>query len=121
MIKKFTEDIYKELVIEGMKLYHHMYESQGKNRAENECNSGVIQIYDTLTEEQKNLFFGMMRQIIIDSIASVFGVLDGSSNLNGKTYECEVIVDGVDMDHDLQDYFLSYVEMANADIDESSC
>lgn len=112
MIEKFTKDVYNSLVLDRTDIYRRMYNSMTEETGGDEYWSDLKEFYDTLSDRQKEVFFRVIKQTIIDSISGVFGVLDGSSNLGGTTYECDVMVDGVDMEHDLQDYFLSYVEEA---------
>lgn len=111
MIEKFTKDIYKGLVSNRVELYQHMYDTLTEEVNGDAYWNNLKGLYDTLTRQQKEVFFSVIRQTMIDTISGVFGVLDGSSNLDGDTYDCNVIIDGVDMENDLQDYFLSYVEV----------
>ena len=113
MIEKFTKDIYKNLISSGTERYRHMYESMSQQIHCDGYWGDIKKFYDSLTIQQRNVFFSVIEQTMIDTISGIFGVLDGSSNLNGNVYECDVIVNGIDMDHDLQDYFLSYVETEN--------
>ena len=113
MIEKFTKDIYKNLISSGTERYRHMYESMSQQMNCDGDWGDIKKFYDSLTIQQRNVFFSVIEQTMIDTISGIFGVLDGSSNLNGNVYECDVIVNGIDMDHDLQDYFLSYVETEN--------
>ena len=48
--------------------------------------------------------------IMIDTISSVFGILDGSSTLGDGKWEFDVKINGVDIEDELQDTFLEYVE-----------
>lgn len=112
MIEKFTKDIYKNLVLDGVDAYQRMYDGMTADMDGDKYWTDLKAFYDTLSSPQKEVFFHVIKQTMIDTVSKVFGVLDGSSNLDGTTYECDVFVDSVDMDHDLQDYFLSYVEEA---------
>ena len=47
---------------------------------------------------------------MIDTISSVFGILDGSSTLSGGDFEFEVRINGISTEDDLQDTFLGFVE-----------
>ena len=47
---------------------------------------------------------------MVDTISSIFGVLDGSSTLPGEDYEFEVKINGVNTEGELQDAFLCFVE-----------
>lgn len=52
----------------------------------------------------------IIKQIMIDTISGVFGALDGSSTLIGGELECEVKINGVITENELQDIFLDFVE-----------
>lgn len=48
--------------------------------------------------------------VMIDTISSMLGIIDGSSTLSGCKTEPKLYLDNVDIDNELQDLFLEYVE-----------
>lgn len=111
MIKNKVEIIYESIVEEGMKIYHELYESIEVSNNTIDYWKKAIALYHILTDEEKAIFYDIIRQVIIDTTASIFGLLDGSSSLpGGGTFETKITVDGVDTKNLLQDYFLSIVE-----------
>ena len=53
---------------------------------------------------------GVIELIMIDTISSVLGIIDGSSTLSGCDIEPKLFLDGIDTNNELQDLFLEYVE-----------
>mgnify|MGYP006876766452 CR=1 FL=1 len=58
----------------------------------------------------KKVFINIIKHIIIDTISSVFGILDGSSTLSGGNLDFEVKINGISTENELQDTFLEIVE-----------
>ena len=67
-------------------------------------------MYEKLTSEEKEKMLKFAELIMIDTISSVFGILDGSSTLSGGDFEFEVRINGISTEDDLQDTFLGFVE-----------
>ena len=44
---------------------------------------------------------------IIDTVSSVFGILDGSSTLSGGNLEFAIKINGISTENELQDSFLA--------------
>ena len=65
---------------------------------------------DQLTSEEKEKMLKFAELIMIDTISSVFGILDGSSTLSGGDFEFEVRINGISTEDELQDTFLGFVE-----------
>lgn len=112
--KKFVMNIYEEIVNTNMEYYSTAYDdtdiqdnypTEIKNR---------ISFVQSLDPDRKKILLSYMRQIIIDTISNVFGIIDGSSYLedfNEGDFELKYgnhikqIISG-----DLQDLFLEFVE-----------
>ena len=47
---------------------------------------------------------------MIDTISSVFGILDGTTSINGMECNIEVAINGCSTEHELQDVFLEKIE-----------
>ena len=48
--------------------------------------------------------------IMVDTISSIFGILDGSSTISEEVFDFDVTINGVSTENELQDTFLEYVE-----------
>lgn len=67
-------------------------------------------MFKKLSEEQEQLLLGILKNIIIDTISNVLGILDGSSSLNGENMDIKVQINGQDTEEKLQDTFLIFIE-----------
>lgn len=111
MIKEKIEIIYESIVEEGIKVYHELYESIEVSDDTIDYWNKAIELYRTFDATEKTVFYDIIKQVIIDTTASIFGLLDGSNSLpGGGTFETDIRIDGIDSEHFLQDYFLSLVE-----------
>ena len=73
----------------------------------------LIGLYQTLDERQRRIIHALVRQVSADTISSLFGIIDGSSTLvpkSGWSFQLISQPDGVRLDGDLQDIFLSQME-----------
>lgn len=52
----------------------------------------------------------ILKNVIIDTTSNVFGILDGSSTLNGGDMDIKVEINGQDSEDELQDTFLEFIE-----------
>lgn len=110
MIEKKVDIMYKSLVEEGMKTYRKQFENIEIVARTIEYWKDVATLYNSFNKREREVFFEIVEQVIIDTTASVFGLLEGSSSLpEGGTFETEIKIDGIDTEHLLQDYFLSIV------------
>lgn len=110
MNDEFIKGIYKTLVDEGVMIYKDLYENTSITGNIIEYWKQALKLYQTLTDEEKKIFFEIIKQTIIDTVSGMFGVIDGSSTLSGADCDISIKINGVDTDNDLQDGFLEFIE-----------
>ena len=110
MNEQFVKDIIKSIVEENIKIYKDLYDSYKITDKNADYWKDSIQLYQSFDENQKEIFYRILEQTMIDTISNLFGVLDGNTNLYGKEYEISVEINGVDTNNELQDSFLEYIE-----------
>ena len=113
MNKEFVKEIYKTLVEEGIRTYKEIYEKTDVNEQTISYWREAINLYNTFDDSEKDIFSGILKQTIIDTISSTFGILDGSSNLSGTKLEFDIKINGMNTEESLQDAFLEVVEERN--------
>lgn len=108
-MSKFIEDIYKTIVENNIEIYKRLFNETEitDNTIEYWINS--LEFYRGLDELKKDIFFIILKQIIIDTISNLFGLLDGSSELIDEDYTVSVLIDGI-VEDSLQDEFLEFIE-----------
>ena len=68
------------------------------------------EIINNLTEENREKLMGIIELVMIDTISSMLGIIDGSSTLSECNAEPKLYLNDIDTDGELQDLFLEYVE-----------
>ena len=69
----------------------------------------IAQLYRSLTEEQRRQFMEGIRQVIVDTLSNMLGILDGSTLLEKHRDDFHLTYgdDPQEINGDLQDLFLS--------------
>lgn len=74
-----------------------------------------LEIYEALTESQQEALIRRFRQITVDSISSLLGIIDGSTPCGDFTGDFALTYNGSKVgDDDLQDAFLERIEEEDA-------
>ncbi|MCM1499073.1 MAG: hypothetical protein NC124_11475 [Clostridium sp.] len=110
MNEEFVKEIYETIVKEGESIYKELYENTEVTERTIAYWKNALELYHSFENVQKSVFMDIIRQTMIDTISSVFGILDGSSTLGDGSFEFDVKINGVDTEDELQDTFLGYVE-----------
>ena len=113
MNKKFVEKIYKVIVEEGVVEYKNLLDNTPVKNATDKYWINALELYGKLSSEEKERMLKFAELIMIDTISSVFGILDGSSTLSGEDFEFEVKINGISTEDELQDTLLEFVEENN--------
>lgn len=109
MNKDFIEEIYREIVENGMVMYKDLFENTEIDNNTIEYWANSIIFYNSLSSYQKDILFKIIEQTIIDTISSVFSILDNSFN----NYNIDISINSINTDDELQDTFLDFVEEKN--------
>lgn len=110
MNEKFIRSVYKTVVEGGKNIYRDLYENTEITERTVKYWKNALKLYHALDDNQKNVFINIIEQTMVDTISSIFGVLDGSSTLDGEEFEFEVKINGISTEDELQDTFLEFIE-----------
>lgn len=110
MNEKFVEKIYKTIVEDGIGEYKNLLDNTTLKNATDKYWINALELYEKLSAEEKEKMLKFAELIMIDTISSVFGILDGSSTLSEETFEFDVMINGISTENELQDTFLGFVE-----------
>ena len=103
--KKIMQALYANSIAGIEDNYRELYSHEDWKNNNDNYSVAITQFYTNLNEDQKEKFFTIMKQIVTDSFAIAFSILDGSttSELENEFY----IVDTENNKHEfLLDYFL---------------
>ena len=106
----FIRSLYRTIVKEGKSEYKGLFENTKVEDATDKYWISALQLYDNLTEENREKLMGVIELVMIDTISSMLGIIDGSSTLSECDAEPKLYLNDADTDGELQDLFLEYVE-----------
>lgn len=110
MNEEFIKNLYKTIIEDGRSIYKDLYENTEVTEQTVDYWKNALELYHSFNENQQNMFMDIVKQTMIDTISSIFGILDGSSTLSGGDFEFEVKINGFSTECELQDTFLRFVE-----------
>ena len=70
----------------------------------------VIDLYQRLDPNDKEVIASIFRQVAVDTISEVLGILDGVADVASFPIALELTCSGTQLNGDLQDYFLAEQE-----------
>lgn len=108
MIDKFTEEIYKSIVVDNMELYQQFFLCDPNEEGTIEYWKNAINFFNKLEDEEKRILFSIIKSTMVDTISNVFAILDG--NEGPEDISIRVRINDHDNEGELQDAFLAYVE-----------
>jgi hypothetical protein len=106
----FIKSIYKSIVEGNGNLYKNLFDNTDIDKASDEYWKKSLKLYNSLSEENKEILITIIQQTMIDTISNMLGIIDGSSTLIGCDAEPKLYLNDADTDGELQDLFLEYVE-----------
>ena len=109
--EEFAKNIMKEVVDSSLVEYRNIYETTQPHQATDPYWQRALTLYMSLSAEQREVLFQIIRQISVDTTSHILGILDGSSYLEGADEEFNLSY-GLNnrLNGDLQDYFLALEE-----------
>ena len=70
----------------------------------------AIVFYNTLDNAEKGIFQDIIKNVMIDTISTVLGFVEGTTSIDDKNWEIDVSANGINTEGQLQDAFLEYVK-----------
>lgn len=108
--EEFVEKVRRTIIEGNMALYRSSFVAAELEKGADEYGKKVLQVLSCLQgEPDREALLSIVRQVIVDTLSSLFGILDGSSQLDGRFEDFRLIREesGERLDGDLQDYLLS--------------
>ena len=106
----FIKRLYKTIVEEGEGEYKGLLENTRLEDATDKYWISTLELYDDLTEENREKLMKVIELVMIDTISNMLGIIDGSSTLSECDAELKLYLNDADTGGELQDLFLEYVE-----------
>lgn len=108
--QEFAEKINEYIVDENLIIYKKLFFNTKIEDVKDPYWLKAQSLFDSLPEDNKEVFFEIIHQIMVDTLSTFLGVLDGTTDLGEA--DCEFNPKNGDEAFDgyLQDYFLSLIE-----------
>ena len=101
--------VYRELFIEMLAQYKKNLDNKIDEYKESSfCK--VKNIFSKLDKEEKLNFLNFIKLVMADSVSTIFGVLDGTTFIEGLDEDFIVSYGGAEVQGYLQDYFIQKIE-----------
>ena len=99
--------LMRQVVDENVGIYCELFTHTSLSDATDPYWRRALTLFASLSEEQRAVFFEVVRQVSVDTVSNVLGVLDGVNMIAGADAGFAVIYNGDQrMDGDLQSLFL---------------
>jgi membrane-bound ClpP family serine protease len=115
--KELVDALKAELVDGSVEVYRDLLEETDEREVSDAYWKRLLALYDSLSSEHKEALLQVMRQVAVDTVSNVLGVLDGSSVLESAPEQLYLAVDSnrtKRLNGELQDEFLALIEESNA-------
>jgi len=108
----FVEKLYNLVAKDNLEIYKELFSNTDISEATDPYWKESLQLYKNLTDEDKLVFFKVLRQAGIDAVSSILALLDGVTSLEGQDDEFSLTFKKANerLNGDLQDLFLEFDE-----------
>ena len=111
MNEKFIESIFASIVEGNVAIYKELFNEEVNKDNVIDYWKNAMKFYGDIDESQREVFFSIIKTVIIDTISNVFGVIDGVCAIDDKDWSIKMSINGHNTNSELQDVFLAYVEL----------
>lgn len=109
--EEFVRGLWLEIVEWGMIEYKQMYMNHRPDEATDPTIKRALTLFHNLTGDQQVVILHIIKQIQIDTVASVLSIIDGTRVLEGFSEEFVLrYKDGLQLNGNLTDIFLQIDE-----------
>jgi len=112
-IKEFVVQLYHKISEYNIDEYKALYEGTTIEEASDCYWKKALAFFQKLSDEEKECFFSIIRQVAVDTTANILSILDNSSYLKNKDNDLVLTFENkpdVNLSGDLVDIFLGYDE-----------
>lgn len=103
---EFAIGLMQLTVDDGMKSYRHMFSSARPEDSKDPYGKRALTLYSELSADQREVLFEIIRQVSVDTVSSLLGVIDGVCFIEGATDTYKLTYGQQDLGDDLQSLFL---------------
>lgn len=109
---EFVGALNKSIVQRGMSSLRQAFSTLTVDKAKDPYSQNCLALFSTFSPEQKEIFFEILQQVKIDTVATMLCAIDGATLLDGLDSSEEFILssDGKQLNGDLHNSFLLLIE-----------
>lgn len=97
----------KEAVIEeNISIYRDVFKETTIDQCSDIYWKKALFLFNSLSIDDKEIFFEILRQVMIDTTSNILGVIDGVNLINGIDKDFTLIYEGEVLNGDLQSIFI---------------
>jgi hypothetical protein len=116
--EEFVRRVRQSVIDDSIPMYRSLYAARFQESTQNPYGSAVRRVIDSLDGDGRDALSLIIRQIEVDTIATLFGIFDGTSQLDGRferfklsywgsRHDDAPLQEEVILSGDLQDYFFA--------------
>lgn len=104
--REFVAGVRKEVLEANWQIYKQLFAETKPTSASDPYWREALLFYARLDDTSRETLFKIMRQVMVDTISNLFGILDGVTKLQQQSGKVAVELSGQRLDGALQDQFL---------------
>jgi hypothetical protein len=108
--REFIERIREEVIATNLESYRELFAQTRPQSTPDLYWKKALQFFHQLDDSGQEVFFSIIRQVMVDTASSIFGIFDGVSNISGQVGAFEVRIGEQNLAGSLQDLFLAAEE-----------
>lgn len=117
MNEHFVKALHADVVDEAVSSYAEMYGGMDVSKMSNKRGIDKVSYYQSLSDDDRRIFKMFIRDVMVDTVSHVLGVLDGTTTLAEYEGEPTLLLDSVNTESELQDSYLRMIEEQNCESD----
>lgn len=107
---EFVASLSTTVVDENNAIYRSLLLDTRAEQAADPYWQRVLKLFGELSADQREVLLELTRQVTIDAVANVLGIIDGTCRLCGEHGRLRLTCEGADLGGDLQTLFLEHAE-----------
>ncbi|PSU16341.1 transposase [Photobacterium kishitanii] len=110
--EEFVKKVKQSVIDDNLTIYKDLFKNTDADHVSDLYWKESLTFFKKLSDEEKETMFKIMRQVSVDTVSNIFGILDGISYLEGQSGDFLLTVDNKQeqLNGDLQDIFLEIEE-----------
>lgn len=107
---EFITHIRNEVIKSNLQTYRALFVETELQDGSDPYWQAALRFFQMLDDAQRCALFSIIKQVMVDTVSNVLGILDGVSGLEDQQSSFELLMDGRNIAGSLQDQFLAEEE-----------